>query len=159
MDIGQKHCTIARRRHGTNSKRWPHQFAVDQRRACVPTGATLYSVKTRQAFLRAIRGNAQDARVFSTDKDKVSTWNAARKVKVASCDPGPFAIRGSSAERVPPDDREHAAMSIGHQAANRLPGALGLNHILGDAEHAVVPRCYENGRNGRQSKPVWGEIA
>jgi hypothetical protein len=77
MDVNQKHGTIAGRRHGTNSKRRPHQLAVDDRRSCVPPVAALYGVKTRQAVLRAVSINAQDMCVVGAYKDSVSNGYAA----------------------------------------------------------------------------------
>jgi hypothetical protein len=77
VDVSQKHGTIARRRHRTNSKRRPHPLAVDDRRSCVPPVAARYGVKTRQALLRAVRINAQDMCVLGSNKDNVSNWYAA----------------------------------------------------------------------------------
>jgi hypothetical protein len=82
VDVSQKHGAIACRRHGTNSKRGPHPLAVDDRRSRVPPVAARYRVKTRQAllhqaWLRAVRINAQDMCVVGSNKDNVSNWYAA----------------------------------------------------------------------------------
>src|SRR5689334_2071840 len=119
MDVGQKHGTITRRRHRTNAKRGPHQLAVDHRRPCVPMIAACYGVEPRQTSLRAIRIDAEDICVFGSKEVDVPNGYAARKVEFALRYLRPFAISGSSAERMPANDCEHASTSIGHQAANR----------------------------------------
>jgi hypothetical protein len=134
VDVGQKHGTVACRRDGTDSKWRSHKLAVDDCRSCVPFVAAHYGVKTRQALLHAIGINAQNMCVVGSNKDSVANCCAAGKIEFAFCYLGPFALRGSPAERMPTYNCEYSSLSIGRQTANRLIDKFLLDRVSGDAE-------------------------
>lgn len=120
MNIGQQHRTIASRRHRANAQRRPHYFAIDDRRSCVPLVAALDRVETRQGLHRAVSINAQNACIVGTNKDQTAKGNATGKREIAFCYRSPCAVGDPSAHRPTLHYGEYAALSVGHQTANRL---------------------------------------